>query len=110
MEEEILLSGIFRLDVSCRLAYVKGRKLRLRNKEFLLLEYFLKNVGRVISRTQLLEDVWDRNICCATNTVDVHVSSLRQKIRSTSRFDCIKTIYCVGYVFKTLSKDMLKNA
>lgn len=96
------MSGIFRLDLTCRLAYVKGRKLFLRNKEFLLLEYFMKNVGRVLSRTQILEDVWDRNICCSTNTVDVHVSSLRLKIRHKSRFDCIKTIYCVGYIFESL--------
>lgn len=104
MRDEILLSGVFRLDLACRLAYVKGRKLLLRNKEFLLLEYFMKNIGKVVSRTQLLEDVWDRNICCATNTVDVHVSSLRLKIRHRSRFDCIKTVYCAGYVFRTLKK------
>ena len=63
------------------------------------MEYFLRNTGKVLSRTQLLEDVWDRNICWPTNTIDVHVSALRQKLKKYLSYDPIKTIHSIGYMF-----------
>lgn len=96
-----LVWGPLRLELSSRQFFIGKEVVPLRNKEFCLMEYFMRNMGRVLSRTQILEDVWDRNICCCTNTVDVHVSSLRQKL---NLFDCscfIRTVHCVGYVFKT---------
>jgi DNA-binding response OmpR family regulator len=63
------------------------------------MEYFMRNAGRVLSRTQILEDVWDRNIFCPTNTVDVHVSSLRTKLSAYNCDSFIKTVHCVGYIF-----------
>ncbi len=88
-----------RLDPVTRELVVFDRHIFLRNKEFCLMEYFMKNVGKVLSRTQILEDVWDHNICCATNTVDVHVSSLRQKLSNINYEKLIRTIHCIGYVF-----------
>ncbi len=83
-----------------RKLFVKGRQINLRNMEYSLLKYFMDNIGKVITRTQLLEDVWDRNICCSTNTVDVHVSKLRNKIRKFTSNSPIKTVHSVGYLFE----------
>ena len=60
----------------------------------------MENIGKVITRARLLEEVWDRNIFCITNTVDVHVSKLRQKLNKHLDQDVIKTIHCVGYIFE----------
>lgn len=90
----------FKLDSSSRKFFTHNRWIFLRNKEFCLLEYFMRNAGRVVSRTQILEDVWDRNICCPTNTVDVHVSALRRKLQDLQCKKLIKTIHCVGYIFE----------
>lgn len=90
----------FRLDMISRKVFVSGKYIYLRNKEFCLLEYFIKNIGKVLTRTIILEDVWDRNILCPTNTVDVHVSSLRRKIKSCEDGDFIRTVPCIGYIFE----------
>lgn len=90
----------FSLDMTSRKLFISGKYIYLRNKEFSLLEYFIKNMGKVLSRTIILEDVWDRNILCPTNTVDVHVSSLRKKIKLCETANFIRTVPCVGYVFE----------
>lgn len=87
------------LDADSRRFFVGGNRIFLRNKEFSLLYYFIENMGKVLSRTQILEDVWDRNIVCPTNTVDVHVSNLRRKIKTHTDKECIKTVHCIGYIF-----------
>lgn len=87
------------LDVDRRVVVVGCDRLHLRNKEYCLLKYFFENPGRVLTRTEILEAVWDRNIFCETNTVDVHVSILRNKLRLFSLEGIIKTVHCVGYIF-----------
>lgn len=87
------------LNLLARKLFIDGSFVSLRNKEFSLLQYFMNNMGRVVSRTQLLEDVWDVNICCATNTVDVHVSTLRNKFKKFAGRDFIRTVHSIGYVF-----------
>lgn len=76
-----------------------GETIYLRHKEFALLEYLMLNPGKVLSRGNILENVWDRNTNILTNTVDVHINQLRKKIEiyPTSKF--IKTIPCTGYIF-----------
>lgn len=90
-----------RINLASRRVYSSNRLIFLRNKEFELLQYFLRNAGRVITRSQILEEVWDRNICCATNTIDVHVSSLRKKLNNYLGKNLIKTVHCVGYIFES---------
>ena len=97
--EETIGFGELKLCLDSRKLFCRGQYIYLRNKEFSLLEYFMKNVGKVLSRTQILEDVWDRNICCPTNTVDVHVSNLRKKLHKKFSLNLIKTVYCIGYIF-----------
>ena len=57
-----------------------GRKIELKPREYLLLEYFARNEGRVVTRTMLLEQVWDYHFDPGTNVIDVHVSRLRRKL------------------------------
>jgi len=97
-DEELFYRSVS-LNLSSRKALVKGCVIVLRNKEYSLLEYFMKNCNKVLTRTRLLEDVWDRNIFCSTNTVDVHVSSLRRKLKKYLKIDLIQTIHCIGYRF-----------
>jgi len=88
------------VDLRRRRLCVKGSEVELSYKEFSLLVYFLNHPGQILSRANILESVWDSNIFCATNTVDVHVSNLRKKLREggcDTRF--IRTVHCVGYMF-----------
>ncbi len=97
-------SGAFVIDYKSRRFSLDGKFIFLRNKEFSLLVYFIENMGRVVSRTQILEEVWDRNVFCPTNTVDVHVSNLRQKFKKYVDRNYIKTVHCVGYIFEPIDK------
>ncbi len=93
-----LKMGCLKLDTDSRRLYKAKKRLCLQNKEFELLEFMFKNKGKVLSRTSILEEVWDRNIFCKTNTVDVHISRLRKKIKDFSDFNPIKTVHSVGYI------------
>lgn len=76
-----------------------GKEVLLRNKEFALLQFFMAHSGTVLSRTELLENVWDRNASILTNTVDVHISQLRKKISQFTDDIYIRTVPCRGYIF-----------
>ena len=71
----------------------------LRNKEYELLEFFVLNKGRLITRHSLIEGVWDRNAKVSSNTLDVHIGRLRKKLEQwlTSKF--IHTVHSIGYRF-----------
>lgn len=72
----------------------------LRKKEYELLSCLMKNRGRVLSRSALLEMVWDFNSQITTNTVDVHISRLRKILKTNFGLNAvIKTIPCAGYLF-----------
>ncbi|MBU0667754.1 winged-helix domain-containing protein [Patescibacteria group bacterium] len=86
------------LDVLSRRVVCNGKEIRLRNKEFALLHFFMMNKGKVLSRLMALEHVWDRNADLLTNTVDVHISQLRKKIGKCSDDTYIHTVPCSGYL------------
>jgi DNA-binding response OmpR family regulator len=86
-----------RMDILSHKAYISGEELTLRPKEFAILEYLVRNKGRVLSRTQILENVWGYNYDPATNIVDVHIKSLREKIHAVSDEEYIRTIRGTGY-------------
>jgi len=86
-----------RIDVLSHKASIADKELTLRPKEFAILEYLVRNKGRVLSRTQILENVWGYNFDPATNIVDVHIKSLREKIHAASDEDYIRTIRGIGY-------------
>jgi len=78
-----------------------GEKLDLQTREFALLEYLMRNAGRVVSKTMILEHVWDYGFDPQTNVVDVLVCRLRNKIDKNFTEKMIQTIRGVGYVLKT---------
>ncbi|MBD3156924.1 hypothetical protein GF369_03790 [Candidatus Peregrinibacteria bacterium] len=80
-----------------RSAYRFEHKIALRNKEFHLLEFLMRNTNMVLSRQKILEHVWDRNARLFTNTVDVHINILRKKLDYKDGFKLIETIHCHGY-------------
>jgi heavy metal response regulator len=77
-----------------------GKKIDLTAKEFALLDYFMRNPGRVLTRTMIVEHVWDYDFDTGTNVVDVYVNYLRKKIDSDRETKLIHTIRGVGYVMK----------
>ena len=75
-----------------------GKRVDLTSKEYGVLEYLMANVGRVLSRTMILEHVWDQSFDGATNIVDVYVRHLRNKVDDAHDRKLIRTIRGVGYV------------
>ncbi|MCX6740194.1 MAG: response regulator transcription factor [Candidatus Parcubacteria bacterium] len=73
------------------------QKIDLRHREFDLLEYFMRNPGVVLTRSMILEHVWDMNVDPFTNTVDVHMRYLRKKIDEGFNKQLLKTVHGSGY-------------
>jgi len=95
-QEEIMRYGDLVVDTQRRVATLKGKVLDLRLKEFALLEYLMKHRGIVQTRSMLLEHVWDMSVDPFTNTVDVHIRTLRRKLNDeVGRI--IQTSHGIGY-------------
>jgi two-component system, OmpR family, response regulator len=94
-----LRSGDLELDLIRRRATRMGKEIDLRPKEFLLLEYLLRNVNRPVTRTMILDHVWNSSFEGLTNVVDVYISSLRSKIDRDFPQKLIQTKRGIGYIF-----------
>ena len=77
-----------------------GKEIVLTNKEFLLLEYFLRNKNRVLTRTMISEKIWDIDFITESNIVDVYINFLRAKVDKGFDKKIIKTVRSVGYIVK----------
>jgi two-component system, OmpR family, copper resistance phosphate regulon response regulator CusR len=88
------------LDTGTKTVTRSGTEIKLTSKEFRLLEFFMKNPGRVLSRTAILENVWDNNVYPSTNIVEVYVNYLRNKIDKGFPVNLIHTLIGMGYVLK----------
>lgn len=97
---DVLRVGDLELDVAARRVQRGGTELRLTAREFDLLRYLVEHRGRVISRTRLLEAVWDTTHDPGTNTVDVYVSYLRSKVDKGFAQPLLHTVRGVGYVIE----------
>lgn len=86
------------LDLLSRKVIRDGIEIELQSREFKLLEYLLRHKGQVITRTMLLEHVWDYHFDPQTNVIDVHISRLRSKIDKGFDVQIIKTKRGAGYV------------
>jgi len=89
--------GDLELDLLSRTATRAGQKIDLQPREFRLLEYLMRHAGQVVTRTMLLEAVWDYHFDPQTNVIDVHVSRLRQKLDKGFARPLIHTIRGAGY-------------
>ncbi|MBI4735514.1 MAG: response regulator transcription factor [candidate division NC10 bacterium] len=88
------------LDPAMR-TVTRGRQaISLTNREFALLEYLMRNAGRVLTRTMIAEHVWDYSFDSGTNVIDVYVNYLRKKIDAGRERKLIHTVRGVGYVLK----------
>ena len=87
------------LDLNKKLARRQGKTIELTAKEFALLEYFMRNKGRVLSRADISEKVWDITFDTGTNIVDVYVNILRKKIDRDFQHKLIHTRIGMGYLF-----------
>lgn len=89
-----------RLDNEFKRVTRSGKPITLTSKEFRLLELFLSNPEKVISRSTILENVWDRNVSPNTNIVEVYVNYLRNKIDKDYTLKLLHTYVGMGYVLK----------
>jgi two-component system OmpR family response regulator len=92
------------VDLLTRDVFRAGKKIELQPREFSLLEYFMRNQGHVLSKTLIMEHVWDYHFDPQTNVVDVLVSRLRSKIDRGFDEKLLHTIRGVGYVLKEPQK------
>ncbi|MGN6440150.1 MAG: response regulator transcription factor [Agriterribacter sp.] len=100
-EESILEIGGLRLNTLNKNASRDDKPITLTATEYKLLEYFMKNANRVLSRMEILEHVWDINFNMGTNVVDVYVNYLRKKIDKDFETKMIHTLVGMGYMLKT---------
>ena len=98
-EGRFLACDGLRLDLYSRRAERDDVAVDLSNKEFALLEYFMRNPNRVLSRTQIAEKVWDLNFDPSSNVIDVYVSGLRKKLDRGASRPLIHTMKGAGYRF-----------
>jgi len=96
-EKTVLVTALLRLDSSTRSVERDGQTIQLRRKEFALLEYLMKHAGTAVTRTSLMNYAWAGGEESWTNTVDVHIKHLRDKIDRPFSRPLIKTVHGVGY-------------
>ncbi len=95
--ENIIRVGKVEIDFKKKQTYVNNKPINLRRKEFDLLEYLLLNKGRIVSKEEILEHVWDQGIYVFSNTVEVHIRSLRGRLNKYVGKKFIKTVRGFGY-------------
>ncbi len=98
--ETSLRVGDLQLDLLTRVVKRAGQVIELQPREFRLLEYLMRHAGQVVTRTMLLENVWDYHFDPQTNVIDVHVSRLRRKIDKEFGQPLLHTIRGAGYTLR----------
>lgn len=88
------------LDPARRTVLRGGKRIDLTTREFALLDYFMRNPGRVLTRTMIADRVWDYDFDSTTNVIDVYVNYLRKKIDCGREESLIRTVRGVGYMLK----------
>jgi two-component system copper resistance phosphate regulon response regulator CusR len=96
-QETVLRVADLELDRLSQQVRRSGKRIDLTSKEYSLLEYLMANAGRVLSRTMIIEHVWDQSFDGATNIVDVYVRHLRDKVDEGREGNLIRTVRGVGY-------------
>jgi heavy metal response regulator len=99
-EPTVLRIGDLTLDPARRTVMRGGDKIDLTPREFALLDYFMRNPGRVLTRTMITEHVWDYSFDTSTNVIDVYVNYLRKKVDAGREPKLLHTMRGVGYVLK----------
>jgi DNA-binding response OmpR family regulator len=97
-ENEVLTLGTIEINVGLHQVLTDGNIAALTQREFELLYYLIKNKGKVCTRTQIIEDVWDIHFDYDTGVIDVFMNSIRKKLNLKKEDDYIKTIRGIGYI------------
>jgi len=92
--------GDLKMDLLSRSVTRSGRKIDLQQREFQILEYLMRHSGQVVTRTMLLENVWNYHFDPQTNVIDVHISRLRQKIDRDFDTPLLQTVRGAGYCLR----------
>jgi len=95
-----LAVGDLEMDLLSRSVKRAGQKIDLQPREYRLLEYLMRHAGQVVTRTMLLEGVWDYHFDPQTNVIDVHVSRLRQKVDKPFPKPLLHTVRNAGYIMR----------
>jgi len=93
-------AGDLIMNLNTHEVFVGDRSVTLTQKEFALLEFLLRNKGKVCTRTRIIEHVWDIHFDYNTSVIDVYINSLRKKLENKEVSSMIKTIRGVGYILK----------
>jgi two-component system, OmpR family, response regulator len=99
-KQTILRVGDLAIDLMSRTASRRGRDILLFPREFQLLEYLVRNEGRVVSRAMLLQHVWDLHFDPSTNIIDVYVGRVRRKVDGQQAYPLIHTVRGIGYCLR----------
>ena len=97
-ENEVLTLGTIEINVDLHQVLIDKNRVALTQREFELLYYLIKNKGKVCTRTQIIEDVWDIHFDYDTGVIDVFMNSIRKKLNLKKEDDHIKTIRGIGYI------------
>ena len=97
VKETVLRVGDLEMDLVARTVSRRGREIKLLPREFQLLEYLVRNEDRVVSRSMLLQHVWDIHFDPTTNIIDVYVGRVRRKVDGQQAYPLIHTVRGVGY-------------
>ena len=98
-QHTVLTAGDLEMDLLARKVTRAGKSIELQTREFKLLEYLLKYKGQLVTRTMLLESVWEYHFDPQTSVIDVHISRLRKKIGDQAN-KLIKTVRGAGYIIE----------
>jgi DNA-binding response OmpR family regulator len=105
LKSTVIQIADLRIDTSAQTVNRAGRSLVLTAREYALIEYLARNAGRVVSRSELTEHVWDERSDSYSNVIDVHINHLRQKIDCESDQPLIHTRRGAGYMFSAGPSD-----
>lgn len=97
-KENILEAFDIKLFIDQEKVMAGSKEIELTKKEYMILEYLLRNKGQLLSRNQILEHAWDRNVDIFTNIVNTHIKNLRKKLGKSGNI--IETVYGSGYRIK----------
>ncbi len=100
LQAEIIEAGTITLDGAKKLITLSGEPLELRPKEYALLEYLVRNEGKVVSKEELLKNVWRISATNASNRLEVCMYHLRNKVNDGAKKQVLKTIRGYGYVLE----------
>lgn len=101
--------GDLEIDRNAKTIIRGGNTIELSSKEYNILEYLALNQGKVVSRPELIEKVWEKNLDLSSNVVDVYINFLRNKMDNGYTTQLIQTRVGLGYVLKDNSKDLMAS-